>query len=140
MLPLTVKENILSDVVAAARELKNHVPADPVQMELWIRESNELLETMPEVLAEINERRYAAERNYSKVRNLKLVLHMNNGDSATMARAKAEVEALEALEQWHNTKAEYHYAEDTMKALQTKINSMLNINKGITTQYQAYRG
>ncbi|GAA1161898.1 hypothetical protein MOX01_12810 [Microbacterium oxydans] len=49
----------------------------------------------------------------------------------TDARAK--------LETWHNVKAEYHYAEGTERALHTKVNSMLNINRAIATQYGVHR-
>lgn len=108
-------------------------------MEQWIRAANQLLEAMPDVLSEINERRYAAEREYSRVKNTQLVHYTSQGDNTVVARSKAELDALEAKQQWDNTRVEFHYAEDTMNALRTKIYSYLNINKAVTTQYQSYR-
>lgn len=107
-------------------------------MEFFIREANALLEGVPEVLLEINNRRYAAERKYSARKNSQMAFYGRSGHAATFARAMAEVDAQGELEAWHHTKAEYHYAEDTGKALQTKINSMLNINKGVIAAYNSY--
>lgn len=125
--------------IKKADELKEFRPTNPAEMEYFIREANGLLERMPDVLLEINERRYAAERAYSARKNGQMAFYGRQGLQATFARAQAEVDAQPELEVWHNAKAEYHYAEDTAKALQTKVNSMLNINKALTTQYGSYR-
>ena len=98
-----------------------------------------MLETMPDVLLEINQRRYAAERAYSLKKNSKLKEHADAGMMVTVARSMAEIDALEELEAWHKTKAEYHYAEDTERALRTQIMSMLNVNKSVSAHYGSYR-
>lgn len=94
---------------------------------------------MPDVLLEINQRRYEAEREYSRAKNTALKDHAAQGDPVTVARSKAELDAMGAKQAWDLVKAEYHYAEDTMQALRTRIYSMLNINKAVTTQFQSYR-
>lgn len=125
--------------VKRADELREAHPTNPVEMEFFIREANGLLEKMPDVLLDINERRYTAERAYSRRRNEQLAFYGRQGMAATFARAQAEVDAQPELEKWHAAKAEYHYAEDTEKALRTKVMSMLNINRSIATQYGAHR-
>lgn len=125
--------------VKKAGELREFHPTNPVQMEFFIREANGLLEKLPDVLLEINERRYAAERAYSSRKNSQIAFYGRQGMQISFARAQAEVDALPELEVWHNCKAEYHYAEDTSKALTTKVNSMLNINKTVSAHYGSYR-
>lgn len=114
-------------------------PTNPAEMERFIREANGLLEEMPDLLLEINDRRYAAERAYSRKKNTRLAGYGRSGVPATFARAQAEADALEELETWHNTKAEYHHAEATERSLRTKVYSMLNINRAIAAQYGAHR-
>jgi hypothetical protein len=133
-------EIVKSDFAMKADELRNSAPTNPVEMEFFIREANALLEGIPEVLLEINGRRYVAERKYSARKNSQMAYYGRNGQQATFARAMAEVDAQPELEAWHNTKAEYHYAEDTEKALRTKIYSMLNINKGVVAAYNTHGG
>ncbi|MGI6878792.1 hypothetical protein [Microbacterium sp. gxy059] len=125
--------------VQRADELRGFQPTNPVEIEFFIREANGLLEKMPDVLLEINERRYDAERAYSRRKNAQLAFYGRQGVAATFARAQAEVDAQSELEKWHAAKAEYHYAEDTERALRTKVMSMLNINRSISTQYGAHR-
>lgn len=108
-------------------------------MERWIREANALLETMPDVLLEVNQRRYAAERAYSLKKNSKMKEYADDGVMVTIARSMAEIDAQPELEAWHRTKAEYHYIEDTERALRTQIMSMLNINKSVAAQYGSFR-
>lgn len=128
-------EVVKSEFALKADELRNSTPTNPVEMEFFIREANALLEVIPDVMLEINGRRYEAERKYSARKNSQMAFYGREGHQATFARAMAEVDAQPELETWHNTKAEYHYAEDTEKALRTKIYSMLNINKGVVAAY-----
>ena len=122
-----------------AEQLRNSAPTNPVEMEFFIREANALLELMPDVLLEINERRYAAERAWSARKNTQMAYYGRTGHAVTFARAMAENDAQGELEIWHGCKAEYHYAEDTEKALRTKIYSMLNINRSVTAAYNTGR-
>lgn len=121
---------------AALRDFK---PTTPVEMEYFIREAVGLLETFPDVLIEINHRRYEAERAHSRKKNQRMADYGRAGVQVSFARAQAEVDALDELQTWHNVKAEYHYAEDTERALRTKVNSMLNINRAIAAQFGAHR-
>lgn len=89
------------------------------------------METMPDAMLEINERRYVAERAYVAKKQTRLAHYSRNNVPATFARAMADVDAQAELESWHNVKAEYHYAEGTERALRTKLNSMLNLNRAI---------
>lgn len=114
-------------------------PTNPAEMERFIREAIGLLEEMPDAMLEINERRYIAERDYSRVKNTKLAGYGKAGVAATFARAQAEVDSMPQLEAWHNTKAEYHHAESTERSLRTKVYSMLNINRAIAAQFGAHR-
>lgn len=98
-----------------------------------------MLETMPDVLLEINQRRYAAERAYAHKKATRLKEHSDAGAMVTVARAMAELDAADELEAWHQTKAEFHYIEDTERALRTQIMSMLNINKSVAAQYGSFR-
>lgn len=128
---------VKSEFALKADELRNSAPTNPVEMEFFIREANALLELIPDVLLEINNRRYAAERKYSARKNSQMAFYGREGQPVTFARALAEVDAQSELETWHNTKAEYHYMEDTERALRTKIYSMLNINKAVTAAYNS---
>lgn len=109
-------------------------------MEHLIFAATQLLEQMPDVLGEINERRYDAEREYERVYNEALIRFLDESPVVTRARAKAKLEAQPYLKTWQITKGEYHYAEATERALRTKINSYLNINRSVTAQFQTYRG
>lgn len=125
--------------IKAGAQLLDYQPTNPTEMEYFIRESVGVMETMPDAMLEINERRYAAERAYIAKKQTQLAHYGRNNVAATFARAMADVDAQAELEAWHNVKAEYHYAEGTERALRTKVNSMLNINKAITTAYGAHR-
>lgn len=133
-------ELVQSQFASNADKLRHAEPTNPVEMEFFIREANALLEAMPDVLLEINNRRYAAERAYSARKNTQMAFYGRSGHAVTFARALAEVDAQPELETWHKTKAEYHYAEDTEKALRTKIYSMLNINKSVQAAYNTHGG
>lgn len=133
-------EIVKSEFAAKAELLREAAPTNPVEMEFYIREANALLEELPNLLLEINNRRYEAERKYAARKNTQMAFYGRNGHPVSFARAMAEVDAQSELEAWHNTKAEYHYAEDTERALRTKIYSMLNINKSVTAAYNTGGG
>ena len=44
------------------------------------------------------------------------------------------------MEELHNAKAAWHYADDTLKALTSKLYGMLNVNKGVQAAYNGYGG
>ena len=103
------------------------VALQPIEMEYFIRESVGLMEKLPDVMLEINARRYSAERAYIARKQTQLAHYGRNNVPATFARAMAD------------TNAEYHYAEGTERALRTKVKSMLNINRAIAAQFGATR-
>lgn len=123
----------------AGAQLLNYQPTNPVEMEYFIREAVGLMEKLPDVMLEINGRRYDAERAYIAKKQSRKAYYGRNNVQATFATAMADVDAQDELEVWHNLKAEYHYAEGTERSLRTKVNSMLNINKAITHAYGAHR-
>ena len=129
-----------NSLVETAQQMVNFQPLNPVQAEQLITEANKLLEQMPDVLLEINERRYEAERAWSKAKNTAMVKHHANKMPVSIARAQAEVDAQPEREVFDRARAEFHYAEDTAKALTTKIYSLLNLNKSVTAAYNSYRG
>ncbi|TFC59450.1 MULTISPECIES: hypothetical protein [unclassified Cryobacterium] len=137
--PNTV-EVVKAEFAGKADQLRNFAPTNPVEMEFFIREANALLEQMPDVLLDINTRRYNAERAHGLRKNTQMAFYGRQGNNVSFARALAEVDAQPELEVWHNAKAEYHYAEDTEKALRTKIFSMLNINRSIAAAYNTQTG
>lgn len=123
----------------AGAQLLDYRPTNPTEMEYFIREAVGLMEQMPDVMLEINERRYEAERAYLRKKQGRKAYYGRNNVQATFATAMADVDAQDELETWHNLKAEYHYAEGTERSLRTKVNAMLNINKAIAAQYGAHR-
>lgn len=127
------------DILTRGGELISFVPANPVEMEYMITELTSLVEQMPGKLLELNEVRYAAERAWSRRRNTALAQHAKN-NSVTVARALAEVEALVEREAADNAKAAWHYGDDTLKALTSKLYGMLNVNKGVQAAYNGYGG
>ena len=114
-------------------------PATPAQMEQQIAEANDVLDGLVEALQGVNGRRYNAESAYEQKFNSRIAHWIDAGKSATYARAQAKVEARVEFEAWLNTKAEYHYLEGLSRALQTRIYSLLNINKAVTASYQSFR-
>jgi len=125
--------------VKVGAQLLDYQPTNPTEMEYFIREAVGLMEKLPDVMLEINGRRYDAERAYVAKKQTRLAHYGRNNVAATFARAMADVDAQAELEAWHNVKAEFHYAEGTERALRTKVNAMLNINKAIAAQFGAHR-
>lgn len=125
--------------IKAGAQLLDYHPTSPTEMEYFIREAVGLMEKLPDVMLEINRRRYDAERAYIAKKQTRLAHYGRNNVPATFARAMADTDAQTELEAWHNVKAEYHYAEGTERALRTKVNAMLNINKAIASQFGAHR-
>lgn len=120
-------------------QLLDYRPTSPAEMEYFIRETVGVMEKLPDVMLEINQRRYEAERAYSRKKQSRKAHYGRNNVQATFATAMADVDAQDELEVWHNVKAEYHYAEVTERSLRTKLNAMLNINKAIAAQFGAHR-
>ena len=125
------------DVLTRGGEIIHFVPANPAEMEYLITELTTLLEQMQGKLLELNEKRYETERAWSRRRNTALAQHAKN-NAVTVARALADVEALVEMEELHNAKAAWHYADDTLKAPTSKLYANLNINKGVQAAYNGY--
>jgi hypothetical protein len=125
------------DVITRGGELISYQPSNPVEMEFIIRELTDLIEQMPAKLLELNEARYDAERAWSRRFNVALAAHCKSMQ-VTPARALATVEALTEREAADNGKAAWHYADDSLKALTSKLYGLLNVNKGIQAAYRGY--
>lgn len=103
--------------------------SDPTRFQPLMHECHVLLLDIAALLARLNDERYAAEREWSRVRNVTMGRHIENGP--TFARAAADVAALDARKAADDLKVIYHHAEDTQRALQAKHYSLMNINKGL---------
>lgn len=79
--------------------------------------------------------RYAAELAYTDRLNLRIDHWMTHGYSTTQARARAIGEAKELHEKWLETKAIWHKLENTKKAMQTRLNGLMNLNKSQPTSF-----
>ncbi|MEV4667805.1 hypothetical protein [Microbacterium sp. LWO12-1.2] len=108
-------------------------------MEYFIRKAVGLMEKLPDVMLEINNRRYDVERAHIARKQTQLAQYGRNNVPATLARAMAEVDAHAELEVWHNVKAGYHCAAGAERSLRTEVNSMLSFNRAIAHQFGASR-
>lgn len=102
---------------------------DPSRFQPLMHECHVLLLDIAALMARLNDERYAAEREWSRVRNVTMGRYIEQG--ATFARAAAEVAALEAREKADDLKVVFHHAEGTQEALKAKHFSLLNINRGL---------
>lgn len=106
-------------------------PGDPVGVAGLMYDLNLLILEVAELALVANSDRYAAETTYKRVFNTALDKHAATVSLVAFAKAKAELDALEAKEAWDYQRALYHHIEDVQKALQTKHFGLMNINKNI---------
>lgn len=123
--------------LAQTRELLGSAAHSPAQLEALIVALTNHIEQMPDVMLSLNETRYETERAYSRRKDTALAMH-SKSMPVTAARALAEVEALTEREAADNAKAAWHYADDSMKALTSKLYALLNINRGMRAAYNGY--
>lgn len=116
----------LADRAEALIEQEAH---DPARFQPLMHEVHVLLLDIAGLLARLNDERYAAEREWSRVRNVTMGRYLEQG--ATFARAAADVAALEVREKADDLKVIFHHAEDTQKALQSKHFALMNVNRGM---------
>lgn len=109
----------------------------PAQLEAMIHVLTDVLEDFPDVLFDLNEQRYEAERAWAEAKAEGLDRYMEQGFTSTRARAKAELDAMPKRVAYDQARTAWHYADDSVKALTTKLYGLLNINKG---QQAAMRG
>lgn len=110
--------------------------ADPGMFQPLMHECHVLLLDIGILMARLNDERYAAEREWARVRNVTMVRYIEHG--ATFARAQGDVAALDERKTADDLKVIFHHAEDTQKALQAKHYSLMNVNRGM--QSAMYEG
>lgn len=110
--------------------------SDPGAFQPLMHECHVLLLDIARLLARLNDERYAAEREWARVRNVAMVRYIEHG--ATFARAQGDVAALDARKAADDLKVVYHHAEDTQRALQAKHYALMNLNRGL--QSAMYEG
>jgi hypothetical protein len=115
-------------------ELVDYQPIGPIEIEMIIREIGERLENAVPVLAELYNKRYAAERKWIEER----AKAMLRSKEATIARQRAEADlaALPFKHQFDDAKEILHAAEHLQKALQSKLYGYLNLNKAHQAAWQ----
>lgn len=129
----------MSNLASRAEAFVESQPVNPVDLEMQIIHANELLEELVQSMGVANEWKYECEINYSRRKNSRITYWLDNGQTATFARAQAEVESSTQYAAYLNAKATHKHLEEVAKALQTKIYSWLNINKSLAAQFQTYR-
>ena len=102
--------------------------SDPGRFQPLMHECHVLLNDIAALLARLNDERYAAEREWTRVRSVTMGRFIEQG--ATFARAAADVAALDARKAADDLKVIFHHAEDTQKALQAKHFALMNVNRG----------
>lgn len=102
---------------------------DPGALVPLMHECHVLLLDVARLLARLNDERYAAEREFVRVRSVTMGRFIEQG--ATFARAAADVAALDARASADELKVLFHHAEDTQKAIQAKHYALMNVNRGM---------
>ncbi|MFC7431014.1 MULTISPECIES: hypothetical protein [unclassified Agrococcus] len=111
-------------------------PEDPAGVADLLGEIELMLLEIADVLREINDQRYAAERAHSKAYNLALADYAA-AHPVTVARSMAKTSTLEEKKAHDDLRALFHHAEDTQTALKTKHIGLLGINKNMTPLIQS---
>jgi hypothetical protein len=115
-------------------ELVDYQPIGPIEIEMIIREIGDRLENAVPVLAELYNKRYAAERRYIEER-AKAMLRSTES-SITRQRAEADIASLRFKHEFDDAKEILHAAEHLQKALQSKLYGFLNLNKAHQAAWQ----
>lgn len=121
-----------------AEALVQDDPQDPTRYQPLMAAVHELLLDIANLMAELNDARYEAERKWTRKWNVTMGRYIEQG--ATFARAAADVAALDEREVADDLKVIFHHAEDTQKALQAKHFALLNINRGLQQAMGGFRG
>ncbi|MCI2958198.1 hypothetical protein MN032_10865 [Agromyces atrinae] len=125
------------ELVARGDQLRTFQPSNPVEMEGFIRSLGDVIEDLPDVITDLLEARYAAERALRKKRQQRYLDHCKTMPSMR-ARAQSDLDAEAEYEAHDRARAAWHHADTLLKALTTKLNALLNVNKGITAAYMSY--
>ncbi|WP_100813064.1 hypothetical protein [Microbacterium lacus] len=117
------------EVITAAGEIVEFDTTNPPELEQLIVVLGERLEQLPGELAALNEDRYAKERALLAKIEERRAHYLDEGKTATYARSRALVDAMDERLARDNAKVAWHYAADSLKAYTTRFNGLLNINK-----------
>jgi hypothetical protein len=116
---------------ARAEHLRPQRPETPLEVDHLLRDIEDVGFAIADFLRQVNDARYEAEVEYSRVFNAALAKHGAQIPKVTVARALAKVDASDAHADLLHTKAVYHHAEGVHGALGRKHFGLMNTNKGI---------
>lgn len=114
-----------------AERLRPRRPDTPLELDVLLRDLEDMGFAIADFLRSVNDARYDAEVAYSKTLNAAIAKHSEEHRMLGVARAHAEVDAAEAHAALLHTKAVFHHAEDINRALGRKHFGLMNTNKGI---------
>lgn len=116
-------------------EILDFEPMGPVELEFIIRELGERLENAVPVLKQMWHERYEAERNLIEMRAKAML--SSKAATVTEKRAEADIAALPYRLEFDLKKETLHAAEELQKALTAKLYGYLNLNKALSSSYNA---
>lgn len=119
---------------AQAQQLRPIHPETPLEVDRHLRALEDMGFAIADLLRQVNDARYDAEITHASVYNKAFTHHMESQKVVAVAKALAELDAAEAHAALLHTKAVFHHAEDTNRALGRKHFGLMNTNKGIQGQ------
>ena len=125
---------------ARAEALRDDKPETPHEVDVLMRQIEDLGFALADFALAVNNDRYAAELAYSKRKNAALAKHGRTASSVTVAKALAEADAETEFQALLAAKAIYHHVEDIKNALTRKHFGLMNTNKGIQGMTGARHG
>lgn len=116
---------------AQAATMRPRRPDTPLELDHLLRDLEDLGFEIADLLRQVNDARYDAEVAHAKAYNTAFARHMETQKVVAVAKALAEIDAADAHADLLHTKAVFHHAEDTNRALGRKHFGLMNTNKGI---------
>lgn len=115
-------------------EIVDFEPANPLELEMIIRELGDRLERAVPVIKQLWHDRYAAERKLIEEK-AKAMLRSKESTVAEK-RAEADLATIQHRYDFDAAKETLHAAEELQKALTAKLYGYLNLNKTLAAAYQ----
>ncbi|MEV8134320.1 hypothetical protein [Microbacterium aurantiacum] len=116
---------------AQAATMRPRRPETPLELDALLRDIEDLGFAIADLLREVNDARYEAEITHERIRKTAFAKHVRVEKTVAAANALADLDALTAYADLLHTKAVFHHAEDTNRALGRKHYGLMNTNKGI---------
>lgn len=114
-----------------AHQLRPVHPDTPLEVDQHLRALEDMGFAIADLLRQVNNARYDAEITHAREYNTAFTRHMETQKVVAVAKALAELDASDAHAALLHTKAVFHHAEDTNRALGRKHFGLMNTNKGI---------